>query len=952
MKIQKLLIEGFGKISNMELNLGAGLNIIYGKNEAGKTTLKTFIYGMLYGFLKPGDYKVRKFEDAYEKYRPWQDDQKYGGELVYTLSSKQRFRVKRDFKLDTVTVIDENTWQDLTKDFPVYIKECQFAQEHLGIEKYIFRDCVFIKQQNIDTIENPEALADRLQSIATTSKEELSLQTALDKLDNAINRVGTEKARKGSPLGRCIAKIKKLNNELDDANANHDELKLSIDKLDALTQQRLVLFNKRQKFQYLMVCVEAKEIEGQLENIRDFNVNIDQIEQELANLQPYHKFPVDSKDELLTSETKLSEIERRKKKLEVELCENQKDQLELQEQLQSLSGCEQIGERLEGIRRLESRHKLLIEEEVRDNTAQADIQKDLTMQCNRLNDDESRFNSMDYNQFTQMLQNESNLLQEQKILDFRQKEITQETNRLESLNRQRHSLKKLVKFLTFGFAVAWIAAAGLIAFSIALSLVLFPVGLLGGYFSVQKRKQVKILESQIDELSAETKNKMVELERRQQELNDSKKVMEELFEQVGVSSSDELKAEFEQLQKQRQKVNQLKERVEASKDKLLRTQKDLQNTETQLHNLISIALDSEEVCIDNLLALFWRNYNRYESLLDKYNDAKGIGESLKSEDDDVRSKTDEIHAKIEKILEEAGVDTPEEYSGGCEKHQQYQERYKELKNLKNAHDNLLGEQDADAWQQRLKQHQTQIQNCINDYPALKDIDFDKNAKATYQQDSDQCSEEINKVENEISAVKARIEILMANSRPPFEIEEDLEEAILEKGNLEKQKEALTLAKDQLEIVSQEFFTNSFAPELQEIVTPMLQSVARQYSEIRFDEKLNLKVRIPGLNMIKDVGNLSQGTLDQIYFILKVGVAQMFSKNREPLPLLLDDPFVTCDDERLERIWNILGNLASQTQILLFTCHHSQMLDVKKRFDSDANTFASDVGNFTLLSIDT
>jgi uncharacterized protein YhaN len=54
MKIQNLLIEGFGKISKMELNLGAGLNVIYGKNEAGKTTLKTFIYGMLYGFLKPG----------------------------------------------------------------------------------------------------------------------------------------------------------------------------------------------------------------------------------------------------------------------------------------------------------------------------------------------------------------------------------------------------------------------------------------------------------------------------------------------------------------------------------------------------------------------------------------------------------------------------------------------------------------------------------------------------------------------------------------------------------------------------------------------------------------------------------------------------------------------------------------------------------------------------------
>ena len=346
----------------MELNLGAGLNVIYGKNEAGKTTLKTFIYGMLYGFLKPGDYKVRKFEDAYEKYRPWQDDQKYGGELVYTLSSKQGFRVKRDFNLDTVTVIDENTWQDLTKDFPVYLKECQFAQEHLGIEKEIFRDCVYIKQQNIDTIENPGALADRLQSIATTSTEELSLQTALDKLENALDRVGTEQRRKTSPLGQCSAKIEQLKDERADVGKKHDQLTLSINELDALKQQRSCPLNEQQQFQYLIACVEAKLIETRLENIRDYNENIDQIEQELEILQAYQNFPVDRRDELLISQTQLSENKRRKEKLEVELFDNEKDHLELQEQLQSLSGCEQIGERLEEIRRLESRHKLLIEE--------------------------------------------------------------------------------------------------------------------------------------------------------------------------------------------------------------------------------------------------------------------------------------------------------------------------------------------------------------------------------------------------------------------------------------------------------------------------------------------------------------------------------------------------------------------------------------------------------------
>ena len=715
MKIQNLLIEGFGKISKMELNLGAGLNVIYGKNEAGKTTLKTFIYGMLYGFLKSG-LKVKKYEVAYEKYRPWQVDQKYAGELVYTLSSKQRFRVKRDFNLDTVTVIDENTWQDLTKDFPVYLKECQFAQEHLGIEKEIFRDCVYIKQQNIDTIENPEALADRLQAIATTSKEKPSLQTALDKLDNAINQVGTEKARIGSPLGRCIAKIEQLNNEHTDAKKKHDQLKLSIDKLDVLTQQRLVLFSKQQQFQYLIACVEAKEIETQLENIRDYKEKIVHIEQELAPLQPYQNFPVNRREEILIHQTKLSENEQRKEKLEVELCDIEKDQLELQRQLQTLSGCKKIGESLEEIGSLEMQRKLMIEQVRNDNVTLTDLQDEFNRQSHLLNDRELQFNSMDNDQFTQILQDDSNLQQNQENLDLRHREISRESERLDSLNHRCQGQKKQSRILIFSCVIFWTAAAVFLAFSVAMSVVLFPFGLLGGYFSVQKRKQAKTLESQIDELSADIENKKVEFERDQQELAGAKKVMEGLYEQVGVSSSDELKPEYAKLQEQRQKVKRLKGRDEELNDELQKTREKLQKIERQIYDLISPALDSEEGSLDEQLELFRENYSRYESLRNQYNDAKEKGESLKSEHDDVSSTTDEIHAEIERILEEAGVETREEYNDGCEKHQQYQEGRAEVKDLKKAHDNLLREQDLETWQQQLKQHHTQIQYLIDNHP--------------------------------------------------------------------------------------------------------------------------------------------------------------------------------------------------------------------------------------------
>ena len=49
MKILSLHIEGFGKFHDLDISFKDGLNVVYGKNEAGKSTLHTFIRGMLFG---------------------------------------------------------------------------------------------------------------------------------------------------------------------------------------------------------------------------------------------------------------------------------------------------------------------------------------------------------------------------------------------------------------------------------------------------------------------------------------------------------------------------------------------------------------------------------------------------------------------------------------------------------------------------------------------------------------------------------------------------------------------------------------------------------------------------------------------------------------------------------------------------------------------------------------
>ena len=52
MIIKDIQLTNFGKFNHKSVSLEPGLNIIYGENEAGKTTIHTFIRGMLFGIEK------------------------------------------------------------------------------------------------------------------------------------------------------------------------------------------------------------------------------------------------------------------------------------------------------------------------------------------------------------------------------------------------------------------------------------------------------------------------------------------------------------------------------------------------------------------------------------------------------------------------------------------------------------------------------------------------------------------------------------------------------------------------------------------------------------------------------------------------------------------------------------------------------------------------------------
>ncbi|MFT8318696.1 MAG: AAA family ATPase [Sporolactobacillus sp.] len=71
--------------------------------------------------------------------------------------------------------------------------------------------------------------------------------------------------------------------------------------------------------------------------------------------------------------------------------------------------------------------------------------------------------------------------------------------------------------------------------------------------------------------------------------------------------------------------------------------------------------------------------------------------------------------------------------------------------------------------------------------------------------------------------------------------------------------------------------------------------------------------------------LSRGTAEQVYLSLRLALADSFSQNGEQMPIIVDEGFVNFDERRMNQVYRILARLAETRQIILLTCHQSDFM---------------------------
>lgn len=206
MIIKELHPGHFGKFHNVDVELTPGINVIYGKNEAGKSTLHAFVKGMLFGIEKLRGRAGK--EDLYVKYQPWDTPGAYQGSMVLRVDGED-YRIIRSFykKERSIKIIKESTGRELTD------AELGVGAIIPKLTESIYRNTISIEQLRAKTeYELAEELKNYITNLSMSKSKEVDVNGAIQYLLEKKKRL--EKQLPDEQIAELSSELKELQDTL------------------------------------------------------------------------------------------------------------------------------------------------------------------------------------------------------------------------------------------------------------------------------------------------------------------------------------------------------------------------------------------------------------------------------------------------------------------------------------------------------------------------------------------------------------------------------------------------------------------------------------------------------------------------------------------------------------------------------------------------------------------
>ena len=273
MKINKIKINSYGKLKEKDVELKDGINIIYGKNESGKSTLLNFIVNSFYGISK--NKKGKEYSDV-EKYTPWLGEE-FSGKLEYELNNKNKYEIYRDFKKKNPKIFNENM-EDISKEFNIdKSKGNEFFYEQTKVDEELFLSTVVVGQQEVKLGKQEQnILVQKIANLVGTGDDNVSYKRAIDRINRRLlDEIGTQRSRE-KPINIINKKIEDLEQKKQELE-KYEDIKYEIEEnKNKLEEEISDLNNKNNLLKEIKIINEKEKIEKEKikikENIKKENI--------------------------------------------------------------------------------------------------------------------------------------------------------------------------------------------------------------------------------------------------------------------------------------------------------------------------------------------------------------------------------------------------------------------------------------------------------------------------------------------------------------------------------------------------------------------------------------------------------------------------------------------------------------------------------------------------------
>ena len=272
MRIESVKAHHFGPFQDKRLDFAPGMNVVYGPNEAGKSSWRAALYAALCGMGRARGASSREQREFANRHRPWDAPDDWEVSAVVALADGRRVELRHDLagRVESSARDADMAGRDYSGE--IMFERSPDSSRWLGLNRRSFLSVACVRQADVlGILASAGALQEDLQRAAATARADATAAAALKRLeDYRRDQVGSNRAPT-KPLVVSTRAVRKARDNLESAQAGHDDYMARRADVERLERNAQAAQRQADAAKAALADREAGQFEVRLKRVRELD---------------------------------------------------------------------------------------------------------------------------------------------------------------------------------------------------------------------------------------------------------------------------------------------------------------------------------------------------------------------------------------------------------------------------------------------------------------------------------------------------------------------------------------------------------------------------------------------------------------------------------------------------------------------------------------------------------